>query len=63
MDLAIPLFLRRDAVKRPSFKSAAPTSPADERQFRSLPQQPFSATFIRCLAVQMYFAERSSALD
>jgi hypothetical protein len=63
MDMAIPLFLRRDAAKRPSFKSAVPASPADERQSRPIPQQPFSATFVRCLAVQMYFAERSSALD
>jgi hypothetical protein len=63
MDMAIPLFLRRDAVKFPLSKSVAPASRAVERRLSPLPQQPFSATCLRCLAVHMYFAERSSALD
>jgi hypothetical protein len=62
MEMTIPLFLRRDAVK-PSFKSAAPVSSAVERRFRSLQPQPSSTTFLQCLAVHMYFAEHPSALD
>jgi hypothetical protein len=63
MEMAIPLFLRRDAVQRPSVESVAPASLAAERRIRSLPQQRFSATFLRCLAVHMYFAEHPSALE
>jgi len=63
MEMAIPFFLRRDADKLPLPKSAAPASPAAGRRLQPLPQQPFSAMFLRCLAVHMYFAEHPSALE
>ncbi len=65
MDIAVPLFLRREplppSTRRPGAAPAAVASlgavPRHRRAGHGTP------LFLRCLAVHMYFAQHTGALD